>query len=179
MSAYDCPHERPWAAESDHSLVFDSAVLNEALAIWCEHAAPGCVPPRRAMTRDLNAVQGNTVICERLDDGRYRVCQMGSRIALMVGEKQGAMVDECVPPEMARHWTNAFDLVLTELRPLRFVSLAPVMHIDFLRVEVLLAPLLDEANAPRMVLAVATLKSDTDMRTARSQRLLVIEEQFD
>jgi hypothetical protein len=181
MLSHEPSQERPWPAERDHSLVFDAALLNEALAAWSDHAEPGRIPSRSSLARDLKSFLANTVMCERLNDGRYRISRVGSRIALMLGELEGLLVEQCVPPEMAQRWTNAFDMVLTELRPIRFVSAAPFLHIEFLRVEVLLAPLLDEAHEPRLVLAVATFKADSDMGTQRNQAghpsVIVIEEQ--
>ena len=160
VTTYDYWQEQPWAVTRDPSLAFDAELLDEALEVWRAQSGPAGVPQRSALSaRTLKPFLPNLVIVERQDDGRYRIRLMGSRISLMIGEMQGHMLEECLPPDAVKRWTDAFDSVLSELRPVRYVSSVTVLDLDFLRAEILLAPLLDGAQRPVMVLAVATFRS--------------------
>jgi len=150
----------PWAAERDPSLAFEAELLQEALEIWCAHAEPGAPPPRSILTaRVMKPFLGNAVIAERQGDGRYRMALVGSRISLMAGEMEGHLLDDCLPPAAALHWSAVFDMVLAGLHPSRFVSSVAILDLHFLRAEIMLAPLLDEEGRPAFVLGVATFKS--------------------
>ena len=162
MITYDYWKEQSWASERDQSLEFEADILKEALALWCAHAEPGAIPRRNALTsRAMKPFLGNAIISERQNDGRYRLQLMGSRISLMIGDMEGHLLDDCLPSDALRRWSDAFDQALTQLHPFRFVSSVAILDLRFLRAEILLAPLLDEEGLPAIVLGVATFKSDT------------------
>ena len=165
--AFDYWKERSWAVvEHDPLLSFETGILNEAFAVWCAHAESGTIPPRSALTaRDMKTFLGSVLIVERQDDGRYRVRLMGTKITQVIGEMQGRIIEEALPPDAVARWRMGFDLVLSELRPMRFVSKVIVQDIRCLQAEILLAPLLDEAGRPNMVFGVAIFKTGENPET--------------
>ena len=166
MIAYDYWQEQPWDVKRDPSLAFNDDILKQALGVWCAGACSGAIPPRSALTaRAMKPFLGNVVIVERQGDGHYRVRLMGTKITQVIGEMQGMLLEEVLPPDAVARWRTAFDMVLAELRPMRFVSHVIVSDLSHLQAENLLAPLLDEAGRPAMVLCVTTFKSGAPAAT--------------
>lgn len=159
------PGFKPWAISPhsavvrDNTLAFESDVLKEAQAEWTRQAA-GRIPPRSDFTpRSVRAFVGNMVVFERREQSRYLVRLMGTRIAGVLGEMQGKVLDEALPPDVARRWTLALDELLRTHTPARIVNTVSFDNLDFLEAEVFLAPLLDERGEPTMVFAVVAFRS--------------------
>ncbi len=145
--------------EMDPTLAFESQLLKDALAAWLAQAGDG-VPPRSAFTpRTVKDFLGHLVILERLEPSRYLVRLMGTRVTAVIGEMQGELVNDAVPPDVAERWTLALNQVLATRRPCRFVNRVGFSNLDFLQAEILLAPLRDKRGETTMVFAVVAFRS--------------------
>ena len=150
---------RRWEANCDPALGFESKFLIEGLAAW-KLAGDGATPPRSAMSaRALKSCIGHVAIFERTAEGRWRVRLMGTRMTSVIGEMQGKFVDEALPRKAGRRWHAALDATLSGMQPLRFVSRVAFRDLDFLKAEILLAPLLDDTGKPTMVFAVVAFRA--------------------
>ncbi|MDE2183541.1 MAG: PAS domain-containing protein [Alphaproteobacteria bacterium] len=159
MSLRDWSEAGVWDPVCDPDLRFQSQILVGALALWRRHAPHGSIPRRAALTlRALKSLTARTTLFERVarEPSRYRVRLMGTRIAQLVGEAQGRMLEDVIPPQANLRWCAAFDEVLSQSRPLRFFGR---QRIDDLDSEILMAPLLDDAGRPNLLFTVATFRS--------------------
>jgi hypothetical protein len=153
-----------WPLACDPTLTFESGALADVLAIWRGLAKNG-IPHRRMISaRMLKPHLGYIGIVERVPGNppRYCVRLMGTRLSQLLGEMQGKMLDEALPPDLLPRWQSEFDLTLAELRPLRFTaSRVDRNNLTYMQSETLLCPLLDENNAPNIVFAALILKAGT------------------
>ena len=158
MSAFDNWATSPSALARDDTLACESPLLQDAHAEWLRQAAGG-IPARRQFTpRSTKSFVGNLVIFERRDDGFF-IRLMGSHISAVIGEMQGKMIGDALPPEAAFNWIRELDAVLAMGKPRRVVKTVTFNNLNFLEAEVFLAPVLDDQDQPSLVLAVASFRS--------------------
>jgi hypothetical protein len=140
----------------DETLAFESPILKDAYAAW---SAAGAIPKRSAFTpRTAKTFLGNLIIFER-KGGSFLVRLMGTRISAVLGEMQGKLIEEAIPPEVAERWTAILSEVLSASKPMRVVKTVSFSDLHYLGAELLLAPLLDADGQPTMVFAVAAFRS--------------------
>jgi hypothetical protein len=153
---------RKWEASCDPTLAFESPLPLDGLAAWRAQSADGTIPRRDSLSaRALKSCIGNVIIFERIaaQPSRYRIRLMGTRLTTVLGEMQGKIVDESVSHKAGRAWHAALDVTLSCGSPLRFVSRVAFKNLDFLKAEVLLAPLLDDRGEPTMVFGVVVFRA--------------------
>ena len=151
---------RRWDAMGDPLLGFESKFLIDGLAIWRLQAGDAAAPSRADMSaRVLKSFIGHVTIFERTADHRWLVRLMGTRMTSVIGEMQGKFVDEVLPRKAGRRWHVALDAALSGMHPLRLVSRVAFRDLDFLKAEILLAPLLDDTGRPTMVFAVVAFRA--------------------
>jgi hypothetical protein len=149
---------RRWEASCDPSLAFESKFLIEGLEAWRRAAGDAPAPRRKEMTaRALKAFIGHVMIFEKSTD-RWLIRLMGTRLTGVLGEMQGKFVDEMVGGRAGRRWKAALDATMAGMRPLRFLSQVAFRDLDYLKAEVLLAPLLDDSGRPVMAFCVIAFK---------------------
>ena len=158
VAAYnDFAKAQDWPSLCDEALAFESKILIDLLAAWRRQAG-SAIPRRSAMSaRALKPHLGNVAIIERIArrPARFQMRLMGTRLTQIVGDLQGRYLDEAVPSDLVVRWNAALDLTLAETRPLRFVNRVDFKGLNFLRAEILLAPLLGGDETPSMVLGGA------------------------
>ncbi len=71
----------------------------------------------------------------------YRIALAGTAIEAVLGPLTGRLLQEAVPPIIARRWRSLYDVVIAEAVPLRAVSRVAFSAKNFLMGEVLAAPL--------------------------------------
>jgi hypothetical protein len=141
-----------WPAFCDAQLQFESKVLAGLLAIW--RGLGGGIPRRDQLTAQLlKPYLGDVAIFEQMANAppRYRTRLIGTRITQVVGEMQGKMVDEVVPPELLPRWHYLFDMTLQVRHPFRLTARVDFRQLDFLEAEMLFAPLLESGEVPTMI----------------------------
>jgi len=135
---------------------FRRSELRALCELWQSKAAAG-VPARSAFDmRTLGCFARNIMILEREGaDGakRYRFRLFGSTLALVFGEHTGRTLEEMVSPNLLESWLAFYDTVLTSRQPLRVDTYYQTATADYVKGEILAAPLADESGALRMVLA--------------------------
>lgn len=153
-----------WPTEFDASLAFERAELRQLLALWREKAA-GSVPPRSAFDiRSMKPFATNFWLVQREregDDTQYRFRLFGSALQFLFGEHTGRSLDDMVTAELLPSWRASYDAVLEERLPLRITQLFQIAPDQFLRAEVLAAPLADASGRVEMLLG-ATYVSHND-----------------
>ncbi len=156
----DWAKAQAWQAFCDPDLAFESETLADLLAIWRRQAGSDPIPPRSKM--DVHVLKrhlGHIGIFERVGT-RYRVRLIGTKLTQVFGEMQGKFVDEAVPPELLQRWEYQIGLPLSQRCALRFVSPSiDFRNLQYLQAELLMAPLLEDAEEPTLVLTGVVLKA--------------------
>ncbi len=139
----------------DESLAFETPVLTEAYNAW---ERLGGIPSRCQFTPRLSkAFLGNLVIFER-HESTFRIRLMGTRISCVLGEMQGKLLPDAVPPEVAARWQTDLSEVIANRKPLRAVKTVAFNDLHYLEAELFLAPLLDSRGELTMVFAVVAFR---------------------
>lgn len=150
-----------WPTECDATLAFERQELRSLLGIWRDKAGDG-VPPRAAFDmRTLKSFATHIYILERVgqaDAKRFKFRLFGSALLQLFGEHTGHFLDEMVKPEMLPSWTAIYGAVLDARQPLRIVTHFLLPSSDFLRGEMLAAPLADAAGIENMILAATYVR---------------------
>jgi len=145
-----------WPMRCDGDLVFERPELAQLCKLWLERATDG-VPTRAALDiRTLKPYASHLIILERCGEGarqRYRFRLFGSSLVLLFGEHTGRFLDEMVTPALLPNWQAFYDCVLENEQPFRFINYYRIPTQDYLRGEILAAPLADEDGRVRLVLA--------------------------
>jgi hypothetical protein len=146
-----------WPMRCGYDEAFDRAELHALCELWWSKAADG-VPARSAF--DIHALKPfvrNVTILEReATNGsrRYRFRLFGSTLALLFGEHTGRYLDEMVAAELLPSWLAFYDTVLSCGQPLRVFTYYRIKSDDFVKGEILAAPLADDSGDVRMILAM-------------------------
>jgi hypothetical protein len=153
-----------WPLRCDSALSFERPELNAVRDIWRSLAAGKNVPPRTDFdARTLKPYLRNISIIERVPvdaaKWRYRYRLMGTAITEVAGENTGHFLDERIPPKLLPRWTSAFDAVLDNDMPMRFVADFQVRPLDYLHGEAFAAPLADERGETTLILTCLYLKA--------------------
>lgn len=132
----------------DATLAFEAPTLKKALALWREKA-DGCgVPSRREFgARVLKAHLPHLTIVDAVDEGqvrRYRFRLMGTAIAELLGDHTGKFIDEAIVSPFRERWTAVMATPLAAGAPVRIFGRVEYNNLDFLAMEILLAPLRDD-----------------------------------
>ena len=145
-----------WPMRCGYDDAFDRAEFRAFCELWRSKAADG-VPARSVFgIRLLKSFAGNITILEREGTNgsrRYRFRLFGSTLALLFGEHTGRYLDEMVAAELLPSWLAFYDAVLSCGRPLRIFTYYRIKTDDFVKGEILAAPLADDAGDVRLILA--------------------------
>jgi len=146
-----------WPTRCDCGEAFDRSDLNALYELWWSKAANG-VPPRSVFDiRALKPFARNITIMEREGTNgnrRYRFRLFGSTLALLFGEHTGRYLDEMVAAELLPSWLAFYDTVLSCGQPLRVFTYYRIKTDDFVKGEILAAPLADDSGDVHMILAM-------------------------
>jgi len=146
-----------WPFRCDPQLNFTRAELAALCDLWRAKAgADG--PPKRAMfdMRTLRPFLRNVSLLERIGPKgawRYRFRLFGSALVNLFGEHTGHFLDEMVSPALLANWTACYDITIRYGSPLRFLNYYRIPNKDFLKGEILAAPLMGEVEDQPMILA--------------------------
>jgi hypothetical protein len=135
----------------------DRAELHAFCELWRSKAADG-VPARSAFNmRALRPfVSGITILEREGTDGsrRYRFRLFGSTLAFLFGEHTGRYLDEMVAAKLLPGWLAFYDAVLGCGQPLRIFTHYRIRADDFVKGEILAAPLADDCGDVHMIMAM-------------------------
>ncbi|MDE2184146.1 MAG: PAS domain-containing protein [Alphaproteobacteria bacterium] len=152
---------RGWSNRCSPVAQLRDRFLIDLLAVW-QGLAQGAIPPRRAFTaRALKPFLRDIAIFEQVarQPPRYRARLVGTGLAAITGDLQGAIIDEKLPPDITARWHASLDAVLRAGAPLRFtVANVAFGGLSHLQAELLAAPMTDDAGAATMVLAGIVLE---------------------
>jgi hypothetical protein len=158
-----------WPARVDLQLHLEAPQLTSLLAIWRKQAGERAMPRRDELSaRVLKDVLAHVTLFERigtLPDRRYRLRLMGTAISRVMGEFQDKYIEEFVPEKLLPRWNAMLDLILGELRPVRFTSRVDFHELDFLSAELLAVPLADAGGVPTMVMAGIVFSRNREYET--------------
>jgi hypothetical protein len=132
----------------DATLAFETPALTMALALWREKADGHEIPSRRDFgARALKAYLPTVAIVEAVDESetrRYRFRLMGTAIADLLGNHTGRFIDEAVVSPFRERWSAMMGAALAAGAPLRFFGRVEYNNLNFLSLELLLAPMRDD-----------------------------------
>lgn len=158
MAVYGEWATSPSALTRDDTLAFEAQLLKDAHAEWTLQAANG-IPARGAFTpRSVKSFVGSLAIFERRPDD-FLIRLMGSRISSVIGEMQGRMLAEALPPDAAFNWMRELDAVLASGKPRRVIKTVNFNNLNYLEAEVFIAPLADDQGNVTMVFSVAAFRA--------------------
>ncbi len=147
---------KSWPMRCDGKLAFERPELRALLELWQSKAAGG-IPARTVFDmRVLKPFAPQIVILEREGKGeesRYKFRLLGSALSQLFGEHTGRYLDEMVSPKMLPSWLAVYDAVLKTRRPLRIVTHFRLPSENFLKGEIMAAPMTDASGEERMILA--------------------------
>jgi hypothetical protein len=145
-----------WPIRCACDQAFERPELNELSALWRSKAEDG-VPARSLFgMRALKPFIRNVTIMELEEANgvrRYRFRLFGSNLTLLFGEHTGRPLDEMVAPDLLASWLAVYDTALSSTRPLRVVTYYRLPTGNYVKGEILAAPLADDAGEVRLVLA--------------------------
>jgi PAS domain len=141
---------------------FRDPVLAEALTLWRANAGSG-IPPRRAMTpQTMRAFLTKVALFERIDQPfcayRYRARLTGPEFTRAYADMTGKFLDDVVPKAYFGRWKLMLDAVLAHGAPFRCITVPEAFNRDHSVLEMLLAPLADDAGKPNQVLFVGNFE---------------------
>jgi len=146
-----------WPMRCGFDEAADRAELHAFCELWRSKAADG-VPARSAFDmRALKHFARNITILERegtKGSRRYRFRLFGSTLALLFGEHTGRYLDEMVAAELLPSWLAFYDTVLLCGQPLCIFTHYRIKNDDFIKGEILAAPLADDSGDVHMILAM-------------------------
>lgn len=148
--------KQKWATELDTTLAFERQELRSLLDIWLGKAAGGVPARSQFEMRTLKAFATHIIILERIGQAsarRYKFRLFGSAHLKLFGEHTGRFLDEMVTAEMLPSWLAIYDAVLKARQPIRIVTHFFTPTLEFLRGEMLAAPVADASGLENMILA--------------------------
>ena len=83
---------------------------------------------------------------------------MGTRVSCVLGEMQGKLLPDAVPPDVVARWQDSLSEVIANRKPTRAVKTVSFNDLHYLAAELFLAPLLDGAGKLTMVFAVVAFR---------------------
>jgi hypothetical protein len=132
----------------DATLAFETLALTKALALWREKAGGREIPSRHDFgAHVLKAYLPTVAIVEAVDESntrRYRFRLMGTAIADLLGDHTGKFIDEAVVSPFRERWSAAMGAALAAGAPLRLFGRVEYNNLNFLSMELLLAPMRDD-----------------------------------
>jgi hypothetical protein len=146
----------------DSSLSFETPELVEVAALWRDKSAGRDMPLRRDMNaRALKAYLPHITIADVVHDGerrRYRFRLMGTSIARMFGDHTGRFLDEAIVSPFRERWTAAFDAAFQAGGPIRLSGRIEYRELDYLAMEIFLAPIEQRDEKAEFILAATYSK---------------------
>lgn len=132
--------------EVSRELVFRCAETNAAAAYWQSKLQGRTIPARADIDPiEMRAFLPHVGLIETPDGSparpNYRITLAGTAIEEVLGPLTGRLLQEAVPPVIARRWRSLYNVVLAEAVPLRAVSRVSFAARNYLMGEVLAAPL--------------------------------------
>lgn len=148
--------------------------LSRAYALWHSKIGPDGLPFRRDFTpRLMQPFIDRTALFERTPepDGthRYKVRLTGTEFARIWAEMSGKLVSEVVPAAYQARWFAIADLLAHHKRPFRLIGVPESFSRRFLVVELFIAPLLNDAGAVTLALAVASWDAEHSWAEIRAE----------
>jgi hypothetical protein len=147
----------------DSSLSFETPELLQLAALWRDKSAGRDMPLRRDMdARALKAYLPHITIFDIVDDEgrrRYRFRLMGTSIARMFGDHTGRTLDEAIVSPFRERWTAAIDAALQAGGPIRLSGRVEYRELDYLAMEIFLAPIEQRDEGAESVLAATYSKA--------------------
>jgi hypothetical protein len=144
-----------WFYHCDPGLSFSDGYYDPLLKRWRDILAKGKMPKRSEITaRDLKDVLRNIVMFERVAPSKYRWRLIGTNLTSMAGDNTGKMFDETLPPDHVARWVACADVMLAEVRPLRFIGQVRLKGREYLEAENLFVPLANDSDEPSFVMGL-------------------------
>jgi hypothetical protein len=146
-----------WFYHCDPALAFTDSFYDTLLSRWRALAAKGKMPRRSEITpRDLKDVLRNIVMFERISQSpsKYRWRLIGTNLTSMAGDNTGKMFEETLPPDHIERWVACGDVILNEVRPLRFIGRVHLKGREYLDAENLFVPLANDNDEPTFVMGL-------------------------
>jgi hypothetical protein len=146
----------------DPSLSFETPELMQVTALWRDKSAGREMPLRRDMNaRTLKAYLPQIIIADIVGDERrrrYRFRLMGTSISRVFGDHTGKFLDEAIVSPYRERWTAAIDTAVEAGGPVRLSGRIEYKQLDYLSMEIFLAPIEQRDNRAEAVLVAAYSK---------------------
>jgi hypothetical protein len=146
----------------DPSLSFETPELVQVASLWRDKSAGRDMPLRRDMNaRALKAYLPHIILADVVDDAgrrRYRFRLMGTSIARMFGDHTGRFLDEAIVSPFRERWTAAIDAALQAGGPIRLSGRIEYRQLDYLAMEIFLAPIEQRDERAEFVLGATYSK---------------------
>lgn len=135
--------------EIGRDLVFRCAENTAAIAYWRSKCRGRSMPARSDIDpAEMRAFLPHVGLIETPDGSAarpdYRIALAGTAIEAVLGPLTGRLLQEAVPPMIARRWRSTYEIVMTEAAPIRAVSRVSFETHNFLMAELLVTPLSSE-----------------------------------
>jgi|GEM_PF-1259467 len=132
--------------EVSRDLTFRCPENNAAIAYWRSKRHGRRMPPRSEIDpTEMRSFLAHVALMETPDGSParpdYRIALAGTAIEAVLGPLTGRLLQQAVPPAIARRWRSLYDVVMADAVPLRAVSRVAFSAKNFLMGEVLAAPL--------------------------------------
>ena len=126
--------------------VFRCAENQAAIAYWQSKCRGRAMPARADIDpTEMRPFLPHVGLVETPDGSAarpdYRIALAGSAIESVLGPLTGRLLQEAVPPMIARRWRSVYEVAVTEAVPIRATSRVSFEAKNFLMAELLVAPL--------------------------------------
>ena len=141
----------------DATLAFSDPIYGQFLSLWQSKAGARPMPARSEISpRDLKDFLRHIAVGHRVAENpsRYVWRVIGTKVAEIIGNNTGKTLEESLPPEHLRRWTECLDLILDGGLPLRFVGRVNFKDREYLAAENLLVPLANDEGRPTFVMGL-------------------------
>jgi len=168
-----------WASLCDGSVAFSHPDLRRLLDLWRSQTMQRRIPLRRDLyPQMLKSFQNDIALCERIvpigGARRWRVLQVGTSFAQIVGDLAGKFLDQAIPAEVVRRWNAALDTTLTQGVPFRFLGRADAKQMPFLTGEYFAAPLIADDGSASLILVAARFTGGRSWSDVESEARLIL-----
>lgn len=149
--------ELKWHQFCDPTLAFADPSYEQLLTLWRSKAGDRKMPSRSEITpRDLKEILRHIVLFERVDmnPSVYRWRLVGTAITNVAGHLTGKTFEESAPPDRAKCWTEAANLMFEVGKPLRFLGRVHISGREYLKAENLYVPLANDNDVPTFMMGL-------------------------
>lgn len=147
----------------DPVMRFESEPLREAFDYW-DAIRGGRIMPTRAelLPREMRRFISHVGLIEPMTDKNglqdYFVRLAGSDVEEIFGPRTGRPLGEGVPPEILARWRIGYDMVQRSGKPVKATAGVAYKGKNWIEVEVLVAPLGEDATPSSFFLVISKLK---------------------